>query len=295
MSPSLDSGRRTPSAPDATRPSFPHGSRPSRWTPAFARQRRHETAAEPTAETLKTRADILLFERGLCESRARAQQLIRAGQVRIGADHVVRKPSEELPGDADLRVVGGCPYVSRAGIKLQSAVDACEPGLAGRVALDIGASTGGFTDLLLQRGVARVYAVDVGYGQLHYRLRNDPRVIVREKVNARYLTAEHVPEPIDVLTVDVSFISLRKVLPPAGAFLRSGAWIFALVKPQFEAGRREVGKGGIVRDGAVRERVVREVCSFAQEELGWIRAGVIPSPITGSAGNQEFVAAFRTP
>lgn len=261
----------------------------------MGRRREAGAATGPALDTLKTRADILLFEQGLCESRARAQQLIRAGQVRIGADHVVRKPGEQVLPDADLRVIARCPYVSRAGIKLQAAVDAYRPELTGRVALDIGASTGGFTDLLLQRGVARVYAVDVGYGQLHYRLRNDPRVIVREKLNARYLTAEDVPEPIDALTIDVSFISLRKILPPAGRFLRSGAWVFALVKPQFEAGRREVGKGGIVRDGAVRERVVREVCSFAHGELGWVEVGVIPSPITGSAGNQESMVVFRSP
>lgn len=221
--------------------------------------------------------------------------MIRAGEVRVGTDHVVRKPSEEVATDADLRVFGRCPYVSRAGLKLQAAVDAHEPELAGCVALDIGASTGGFTDLLLQRGVARVYAVDVGYGQLHYRLRGDSRVVVREKLNARYLTAEDVPEPIDVLTVDVSFISLRKVLPPAGRFLRPGAWAFTLIKPQFEAERREVGKGGVVRTLAVRDRVVREICSFAHGELGWLEVGVVPSPITGSAGNQEFVAVFRTP
>ena len=268
----------------ATRPGRPAGPGAAPW------QARH-----PALDIVKTRADILLFERGLCESRARAQQLIRAGHVRIGADHVVRKPSEEVSGEADLRVVERCPYVGRAGLKLQAAVDACDPELAGCVALDIGASTGGFTDLLLQRGVARVYAVDVGYGQLHQRLRRDPRVIVRERLNARYLTAEHVPEPIDLLTADVSFISLRKILPTAARFLKPGAWVFTLIKPQFEAGRREVGTGGVVRDAAVRDRVVREVCSFAHEQLGWREVRVVPSPITGSAGNQEFVAAFRAP
>lgn len=241
----------------------------------------------------KARADVLLVERGLAESRARAKVAILAGQVRVGADHVVRSAAEMLPEEAELSVTRPCPYVSRGAYKLEPALDRFLPRLDALVALDVGASTGGFTDLMVQRGAARVYAVDVGHGQLHLRLREDARVVCLEKVNARSLSRAQVPEPVDVVTVDVSFISLRKVLAPAAALLKPSGWVFALVKPQFEAGRRDVEKGGVVRCPAVRERVAAEVCAFAETELGWRYQGGIPSPIKGPKGNQELVAVFR--
>lgn len=244
---------------------------------------------------MKKRADILLVAQGLCESRTLAQRLIMSGQVRVGADHVLQKASELYAEDTAFSVVMPCPYVSRGAYKLEAGLEACQPPLAGMVALDVGASTGGFTDLLLQRGVRRVYAVDVGHGQLHARLRADPRVVVCEGVNARYLDAGVVPEPVDILVGDVSFISLKLVLPACAARLKAGGWVFVLVKPQFEAGRAEVGKGGVVRDPAVRQRCVDEVCSFAERDLHWRRVSVVLSPITGPAGNQEYVAVFRAP
>jgi len=241
----------------------------------------------------RKRVDVLLVERGLCESRSRAQRLILAGQVRNGPDHVVSKPGTELPVDAELQVVESCPYVSRGAYKLLPALDAHRPALDGAICLDIGASTGGFTDLMLQRGAARVYAVDVGYGQLHLRLRQDSRVVCLERTNARRLGADQIPEAADILTADLSFISVTKVLPACARFLKPDAWAFVLVKPQFEAGRREVGKGGVVRDEAVRKRCVKAVCMFAEHELGWRVVDVIPSPIRGPKGNQEYVAVFR--
>lgn len=242
------------------------------------------------------RADILLVERGLCESRSQAQRLIMAGKVRIGPDRVVNKASETVPEEADLRIDEPCPYVSRGAYKLLPALDRFCPELPERcVVLDIGASTGGFTDLLLQRGAVRSYAVDVGHGQLHYRLRNDPRVVVLEKTNARTLSEREVPQPADLLVADVSFISLRKVLPACALLLREQAWAFLLVKPQFEARREEVDRGGVVRDPAIRDRCVNEICAFADQELGWTLLGTAPSPIAGPKGNQETIAAFRTP
>jgi 23S rRNA (cytidine1920-2'-O)/16S rRNA (cytidine1409-2'-O)-methyltransferase len=237
----------------------------------------------------KQRADVLLAERGLCESRSLAQKLILAGQVRVGSDHVVQKANEKLPENCELRIQQLYPYVSRGAEKLVPALDRFLPDLTGRVALDLGASTGGFTDLMLQRGAERVYAVDVGYGQLHQKLREHDRVISLERINARDLSSDLIPDPIDILTADVSFISLRKVLPSAAPLLKPGAWVFVLVKPQFEARREEVGKGGVVRDQSVRRRCVKEIAKFANSELGWERQGMIPSPITGPKGNQEFI------
>jgi len=239
------------------------------------------------------RADQLLVERGLAATRTEAQRLVMAGRVLTGRDTPVRKPGQALAEDAPLSVTPADDYVSRGAHKLLAALDAFHPDLADTVALDVGASTGGFTEVLLRHGARRVYAVDVGYGQLHYRLRQDPRVVCLEKVNARVLSADLVPEPIDVLTADVSFISLTKVLPPCKPLLRRGAWVFALVKPQFESERQDVGKGGVVRDEAIRQRCVEKVCAFARAGLGWTAVGVVPSPITGPKGNQEFVAAFR--
>lgn len=241
---------------------------------------------------MKKRADLLLLDKGLCTSRTHARRLIMAGQVRVGADHVVRKAGEPLPEDAALHVVQPSPYVSRGAEKLLAAVQAFTPPLAGAVALDVGASTGGFTDVLIQHGASRVYAVDVGYGQLHRKLREDPRVVCLERVNARRLNRTLVPEPIDVLTADVSFISLRKILPACDPLLKPGAWALLLIKPQFEAGRADVCRGGVVRDAAVRTRCVNDICRFAEAELGWALLGTVPSPITGPKGNQEFMAAF---
>jgi 23S rRNA (cytidine1920-2'-O)/16S rRNA (cytidine1409-2'-O)-methyltransferase len=241
----------------------------------------------------RVRADLLLQRQGHFESRSRAQTAIMAGLVRVGADHVVRRASETFAEDTVFCVAEPYPYVSRGAEKLLPALEQFLPRLDARVALDIGSSTGGFTDLMLQRGAARVYAVDVGTNQLHLKLREDPRVIVHERTNARHLTAAEVPEPVSVLTADVSFISLRKVLPTAATFLEPGGWAFTLVKPQFEAERQEVGKGGVVRDEAIRERVVCDVRSFAESALGWVHQATLPSPITGPKGNQEFVAVFR--
>jgi 23S rRNA (cytidine1920-2'-O)/16S rRNA (cytidine1409-2'-O)-methyltransferase len=241
----------------------------------------------------RVRVDVLLQRQGYFESRTRAQVAIMAGLVRVGTDHVVRRASETFAEDTEFNVSEPYPYVSRGAEKLLPALDEYLPRLDGRVALDVGASTGGFTDLMLQRGAARVYAIDVGTGQLHAKLREDSRVMVRERTNARRLTDAEVGEPVSVLTADVSFISLSKVLPAAAQFLEPEGWAFTLVKPQFEAERGEVGKGGVVRDTTVRERVVREICKFAESALGWKHVAVLPSPITGPKGNQEFVAVFR--
>ncbi|OPZ26834.1 MAG: 16S/23S rRNA (cytidine-2'-O)-methyltransferase TlyA [Lentisphaerae bacterium ADurb.BinA184] len=243
---------------------------------------------------MRVRADNLLVEKGLCESRALARRLILAGEVRVGPDRLVQKASDLLSPDADLCVRTPRPYVSRGADKLLAILAVARPDLRDAVALDVGASTGGFTEVLLREGVRRVYAVDAGFGQLHARLRADPRVACRERVNARYLSAEHVPEPIDAMTADVSFISLRKILPACAPFLKPGAWVFVLVKPQFEARREEVGRGGVVRDPSVQARCVEEVCAFAEHELGWSRVGTVPSPIAGPKGNRETMAAFRT-
>ena len=241
----------------------------------------------------KVRADQLLVDLQLCESRSLAQRLIMAGEVRLGPDELVRKPGQMLPEDCSLFLNDEPRYVSRGAFKLLAALEKFQPALAGGVALDLGASTGGFTEVLLQHGVSRVYAVDVGYGQLHQKLRLDPRVILRERTNARDLSRVLIPEPISVLTADVSFISLTKVLGPCAPLLQPEAWVFVLVKPQFESERQEVGSGGVVRDEAVRQRCIEKVQRFAMAELGWSLAGVVPSPIKGPKGNQEYIAAFR--
>ncbi len=243
----------------------------------------------------KRRADQLLVDQGLCQSRSAAQRLIMAGQVRDADEHVIQKPSTTLSSDTPLYVVERSPYVSRGAYKLKPALDIFLPSLPpDTVALDIGASTGGFTDLLLQRGAKRVYAVDSGYGQLDFKLRRDSRVVCLEKVNARYLNAEQIPEVVSIITVDVSFISVRKVLPAAAQFLAAGGWCFVLVKPQFEAARPEVESGGVVRDEHVHERCVREVREFGETELHWTAQGVESSPLTGPKGNKEFVVVFRS-
>jgi len=241
----------------------------------------------------KSRADQLLVDRGLAESRARAQALILAGLVYSG-ERKIEKAGQPLAPDAPLEVRGkDHPWVSRGGIKLAHGLDHFGWDVPGAVGLDVGSSTGGFTDVLLQRGAARVYAVDVGTNQLAWKLRQDPRVIVHEQTNARYLTAEQVPEPVDIIVCDASFIALAKVLDAPLGLALPGARLVALVKPQFEAERTEVGKGGVVRDPAVHERVVAAACTWL-EGRGWTLAGSTQSPITGPEGNVEFlVGAVR--
>jgi 23S rRNA (cytidine1920-2'-O)/16S rRNA (cytidine1409-2'-O)-methyltransferase len=243
----------------------------------------------------RQRLDALVVERGLAPSRERARALILAGQVRVNGA-AASKAGAAVPADASVELVEpDHPYVGRGGVKLAHALDAFGIDPAGTTALDIGASTGGFTDVLLRRGAARVVALDVGHGQLDWRLRNDPRVVVLERVNARALTPEQLPldaRVFPLVTIDVSFISLRHVLPALPPLLLPGADVVALVKPQFEAGRAEVRKGGIIRDAAVHARVIDEV-SAAADALGLKRAGLADSPIAGMEGNREFLLHFK--
>ena len=240
----------------------------------------------------KERADQLLVDRGLAESRARAQALILAGHVFSG-ERKLDKAGQPLAADAPLEVRGrDHPWVSRGGIKLAFALDRFGWDITGAVALDVGSSTGGFTDVLLQRGAAKVFAVDVGTNQLAWTLRRDPRVIVHEKTNARYLTDAIVTEPVDLIVCDASFISLAKVLDAALGFAKSGGRLVALVKPQFEAERHEIGKGGVVRDPAVHARVCAAAAAWLHGR-GWTVAGIEPSPITGPEGNVEFLLAAQ--
>ena len=241
------------------------------------------------------RADQLLVEQGLAESRTRAQALILAGLVFAG-DQRVDKPGTNVSPDSPLSLRGrDHPWVSRGGVKLAHALETLGWDIAGAVAIDVGASTGGFTDVLLSRGAAKVYAVDVGHGQLAWKLRNDPRLIVLERTNARHLTASDIPEPVDLITCDASFIALEKVLATPLGFAKPEARLIALIKPQFEAGRAEVGKGGVVRDPAVHQRVCREVADWIGQLPGWRVAMIERSPITGPEGNVEFLlGAVRT-
>lgn len=242
----------------------------------------------------KERLDVLLVDRGLAESRTKAQALILAGEVVVG-DQRVDKPGTRVPVEAELRLKGeGLKYVSRGGLKLEAAIDHFGLDVSGKVCADIGASTGGFTDCLLQRGAARVYAIDVGWGQLHEKLRKDPRVVSRERVNARNLARAELPEPIDVLVFDVSFISLRLVLPSALPYLAPRGHLVALVKPQFEVGPEHVGAGGVVRDRSARQASIDAMKEFVAS-LGLEVLGVIDSPIAGPAGNIEaLLAAARS-
>jgi 23S rRNA (cytidine1920-2'-O)/16S rRNA (cytidine1409-2'-O)-methyltransferase len=236
----------------------------------------------------KVRADQLLVAQGLAESRTRAQALILAGNVFAGEKRVAKAGDMVAEGVA-LTVKGrDHPWVSRGGIKLDHGLTHFGFDVAGAVALDVGSSTGGFTDVLLSRGAAKVYAVDVGTNQLAWKLRSDPRVIVREQTNARELSGEIVPEPIDIIVCDASFISLHKVLNAALDLAKPGAKLVALVKPQFEAGREEVGKGGVVRDPAVHARVCDQASEWVTEK-GWTVCGIEKSPITGPEGNVEFL------
>lgn len=243
---------------------------------------------------MKQRIDQLITDRGLAESRTRAQALIMAGLVFVG-ERKVAKPGEQVPADAQVEVRGrDHPWVSRGGIKLAHALDHFGWDVAGAVAIDVGSSTGGFTDVLLSRGASRVYAVDSGTNQLAWKLRRDERVIVHERTSARTLTATHIPEAVDLIVCDASFIGLAKVLETPLRFAHPGARLLALIKPQFEAGRGEIGKGGVVRDPAVQERVCREVADWLADS-GWTVIGVTQSPITGPEGNIEFLIGARLP
>jgi 23S rRNA (cytidine1920-2'-O)/16S rRNA (cytidine1409-2'-O)-methyltransferase len=239
----------------------------------------------------RVRLDQLVVERGLAPSRERARALILAGQVTVD-DHPATKAGTAVDDHAAVALLApDHPYAGRGGLKLAHALDTFQIDARGRDCLDIGASTGGFTDVLLQRGAARVVALDVGHGQLDWKLRNDARVEVMERFNARYLTLQDLPGPVDLVTIDVSFISLRQILPPVTSVLRPGGDLVALVKPQFEAGRSEVRKG-IIRDPAVHARVLEEVAAAAGE-VGLSRVASTPSPITGQKGNVEFLVHFR--
>jgi len=239
------------------------------------------------------RLDQLLAARGLFASREQARRAVMAGEVRVGGQ-VVDKPGTAVTDDAPVEVTARPPFVSRGGLKLAAALDHFGVDVTSLVCLDVGASTGGFTDCLLQRGASRVYALDVGRGQLEWRLRQDPRVIPIEGINARHLAADALPEPCDLVTVDVSFISLLKVVPALLPHLRPGGLLLTLVKPQFEAGRAAVGKGGIVRDEGVRRRVIDERVEQLAA-LGLDRRGLMDSPVAGAEGNVEALALFALP
>jgi len=237
----------------------------------------------------KLRLDVLLVKRGLVSSRETGRRMIMAGQVRV-AGELSDKPGHRVSVDAVVTVDTGPPFVSRGGQKLEAALDRFQLRIEGWVAADVGASTGGFTDCLLQRGAGRVYAIDVGYGQLAWTLRQDPRVIVMERTNARYL--ETLPEIVDLVTIDASFISLKLLLPTVAGWLRDKGHAIPLIKPQFEAGRRQVRKGGVVRDPAVHRQVLMDLLTWAERQ-NWGVEGLIPSPLRGPAGNVEFLANLK--
>jgi 23S rRNA (cytidine1920-2'-O)/16S rRNA (cytidine1409-2'-O)-methyltransferase len=243
----------------------------------------------PGMDDRKQRLDLALVERGLVESRERARAQIMAGDVRVN-DQVVRRPAIAIRQTDQISLAQPPPYVSRGGFKLAEALDSFRLDVRDLTAVDVGASTGGFTDVLLQRGCRRVYAVDVGHGQLAWRLRADPRVVVLDRTNVRFLAA--LPESVDAAVVDVSFISLSLVLPVVLRLLTDEGWIVALVKPQFEAGRGQVGKGGVVREPAIHREVLENVLGFATA-LGLTVGGCASSPILGPAGNREFLVWLR--
>lgn len=238
------------------------------------------------------RVDALLVARGLCASREQAKRLIMAGEVFCGTERVA-KPSVKLPGDADLSVRERPKYVGRGGLKLEGALEAFGIEPAGWVCLDVGASTGGFTDCLLQRGAAKVHAIDVGTNQLAWKLRQDARVVSKEKFNARNLKREDLGERVDLAVMDLSFISLAKVLPAVFAVVRDGGTVVCLIKPQFELSKEEVGKGGIVREDALREKAIDKIRRFVEEAGAWMWEGLVESPITGTDGNVEYLAFLR--
>jgi len=245
-----------------------------------------------TERTARERLDVAMVRRGLADSRERAQALILAGVVSVAGERVLRAAHTIQP-QSQIDLAGhDHPYVGRGGLKLEAALDTFGIDPSGMMTLDVGASTGGFTDCLLQRGAAKVYAVDVGYGQLAWRLRQDPRVVVIERCNARYLERSQVPDPIALATIDVSFISLTMILPAVRACLASDGEVVALLKPQFEVGKGQVGRGGIVRDERLRRETVEKV-RRAVESQRWAWRGEMPSPITGQKGNIEYVTRLR--
>jgi 23S rRNA (cytidine1920-2'-O)/16S rRNA (cytidine1409-2'-O)-methyltransferase len=237
----------------------------------------------------KARLDQLLVERGLAETRSHAQRLIMAGEVRVN-DQVERRPGKTLPEGAPIELSPGPAFVSRGGQKLAAALERFQIPVNGRACADVGASTGGFTDCLLQNRAAKVFAIDVGHGLLHWKLRQDERVVVMERTNARHLTA--LPQAVDLVTVDASFISLKLLLPVAAGWMKPGADLIALIKPQFEAGRQDVGRGGVVRDPEIRRRAIEAVMASAAQ-CGLAPQGVIRSPLTGPKGNVEFLLWCR--
>lgn len=243
---------------------------------------------------MRVRLDTQLVSRGLVESREKAKRLILAGAVRVH-DQLAQKPSQFVEDDAVLSIDAAEKFVSRGGHKLEAALEAFAMDCAGLIGADLGASTGGFTDCLLQHGAARVHAIDVGKGQLDWKLRRDPRVVVHESLNVRYLTVADIGEVVDLATIDVSFISLTRVLPAAVDVLKPGGRIIALIKPQFEAGKQFVKKGGVVRDSHVHESVKQHIQQFATKTLGLELLGLIESPLLGPAGNKEFLIALRKP
>jgi len=243
---------------------------------------------------MRARLDTELVARGLTASREQAKRLILAGAVRVNGQ-LAGKASDTVVADADVQITAAEKFVSRGGHKLEAALTAFEMDPTGKRCVDIGASTGGFTDCLLQRGASHVHAVDVGKGQLAWKLRQDPRVTVQDEVNARNLVPSQIGTPVDLVTIDASFISLTKILPAAVQLLRPGGELIALIKPQFEAGRADVGKGGVVRDAGVHERVQAEVIDFATRTLGLRLVGRCESPLLGPAGNKEFLVGFTKP
>ncbi|WP_425406081.1 TlyA family RNA methyltransferase [Hwanghaeella sp.] len=243
----------------------------------------------------KIRADQALVDRGQVETRSKAQALIMAGVV-FSQERRIDKPGQQISEETPLEIRGqDHPWVSRGGLKLEKGLKAFSIDPAGMIALDVGSSTGGFTDVLLQNGADRVYAVDVGRGQLHWKLRTDDRVVVLEATNARNLTRDLVPDSIDIVVCDASFIGLEKVLPAALELARPGAWLVALIKPQFQVGKGEVGKGGVVRDPDLHKRVCDEVAAWLTDTAGWAVEGITESPITGPQGNVEFLIGARKP
>jgi 23S rRNA (cytidine1920-2'-O)/16S rRNA (cytidine1409-2'-O)-methyltransferase len=244
------------------------------------------------AAAMRSRLDMQLVARGLVDSREKAKRLVLAGAVRVNGQ-LAHKPSDLVDDHANLVVEAAEKFVGRGGYKLEAALNQFHISCDGLVSADLGASTGGFTDCLLQRGAARIHAVDVGKGQLDWKLRQNPRVIVHDELNARYLTAGDLGGPVDLVTIDVSFISLTKVLPSAVSVLSPGGTLIALIKPQFEAGKKLVKKGGVVRDSRVHEAVTKMIQEFATQTLGLTLLGVTESPLLGPAGNKEFLIALR--
>jgi 23S rRNA (cytidine1920-2'-O)/16S rRNA (cytidine1409-2'-O)-methyltransferase len=245
-----------------------------------------------TEKAKNSRLDLFLVERGYFPSREQAQRAIMAGEIRVG-DAVVDKASAKVASDAAVSVRAASPYVGRGGVKMEGALAHFAIRVTGLTALDIGASTGGFTDCLLQQGAKKVYAIDVGHGQLAWKIRSDPRVIVREKLNARFLNRADIPEPIDLCVIDVSFISLTLVLPNAFELVTPNGMLLALIKPQFELQAADVGRGGVVRDAALHEKAQRKIRDFVLG-AGHTVVGIVPSGITGTDGNQEFFICVRT-